>query len=82
MILIALYAIIFCIAIGMYQILISKNLAIKIISFNYISNIIIVLIAILSMMDGRASYIDIALIYALIGPLSTLIIVKYLRGEK
>ena len=82
MIFIAFYSVIFCIVIALIYLLISKTILLKILSFNYLSNMMIVLITMLSLLNGNDSYVDIALTYALIGPVSTLFIVKYLKKIK
>lgn len=82
MILLVFYSIILCVAIGFIYLIMARDLFIKIISFTYISNIVIALIALLSLVKGNESYLDIALIYAAIGPISIIIIVKYLKVRK
>jgi len=53
----------------------------RVVAFDSVSSIVISLIVILSLQYGNHVYIDIAVVYALIGFLGTLAISKYLVGE-
>jgi multisubunit Na+/H+ antiporter MnhF subunit len=59
----------------------SKNIASRMLSFNCISAYIICAVAIISFELNEADYLDIALIYAVIGFISSYIFLQYIKDK-
>lgn len=83
-----LQIIIFCllgIASGLMlcNLLISKERLVQFISINVITSYVIVFICLLVILDNKlSSYLDIALVYAVIGFAVSVAVMKYYRGDK
>jgi multisubunit Na+/H+ antiporter MnhF subunit len=71
-----------CILLMLVNLLLSKNLPERVMSFSCVSNYVIVLLCFLSLTEGRDSFVDIAYIYALIGFIFNLSIKKLYNGNK
>jgi len=82
MIAVVCYLLILCILIGTIYLLAAKSIFIKILTFGYLNNIIIAFISLYALFTNNFSYLDVALIYAILAQVSTIIIVKYMRGRK
>jgi multisubunit Na+/H+ antiporter MnhF subunit len=82
MIALVLYVVALCFAVGMIYLIFTKSIFNKLISLGYISNMAILMIVTMCLISGKQSYIDIALIYAAIGPLSMLVFARYIKRKK
>lgn len=78
---IALVILLICILAMLIGIFTGKNLAEKLMSLSCLSNYIIVLICMLSLLENRSSFIDIAYIYALFGFVVNLGAMKLKMGK-
>lgn len=78
---IALLVLLACIFFMLIGIFTSKSLAEKLMSLCCVTNYIIVLICMLSILDGRDSFVDIAYIFALFGFIINLAATKLNRSE-
>jgi multisubunit Na+/H+ antiporter MnhF subunit len=83
-----LQIIIFCLlglasSLMIYNLLVSKERLVQFISVNVITSYAIVFICLLVILDDKlSSYLDIALIYALVGFVVSVAVMKYYRGDK
>ena len=74
--------ILICILLACCYLLLARSLFNKLLAGCYLTNIFIVVICFWGVVSGNSSYIDVALIYAVISPVATIITVRYLKGEE
>jgi multisubunit Na+/H+ antiporter MnhF subunit len=64
-----------------YMVITNSNL-VRLLTLCYATNVMLTFICVYGVISGNKSYIDIALIYALISPAATIAILRFLRSEK
>lgn len=65
-----------------FYLLFTKTHSLRLLTLSYFSNLLIGFICLYGVVSRNTSYIDLALIYALISPAATIIITRFLKGEK
>ena len=66
---------------GLY-LLFRNGVLVRLLTLGYMTNVIVAFICFYGVASGNKSYIDVALIYALISPIATIVIIRFLKGEK
>jgi len=79
MIIVIILLLITCILIACCYLLKADSLSNKLLTSCYLTNVFILLICFWGVISGNSSYIDVALIYAVLSPAGAIIIIRYLR---
>jgi multicomponent Na+:H+ antiporter subunit F len=74
--------IIILIFVSMYRVLKGPTIADRVVAINVIATKITIAIVVISILTNQQSYIDVALVYALIGFIASIAIVRYLEKGK
>jgi multicomponent Na+:H+ antiporter subunit F len=74
--------IILLIFVSMYRVLKGPTIADRVVAINVIATKITIAIVVISILTNQQSYIDVALVYALIGFIASIAIVRYLEKGK
>lgn len=75
-------AIIGLIFISMYRVVKGPSIADRVVAINVIATKITIAIVVISILTNQQSYIDVALVYALIGFIASIAIIRYLEKGK